>query len=391
MQNIDFKNKKVLVRVDFNVPLDNNQQITDDTRIRRAIPTLNYILEQGGDLVICTHLGRPNGQFNPDLSIKHLTKRLSELLGKPVAHADTTIGEKAKHIIKHNPIVILENTRFYKEEKAGDPAFAKGMADLADIYINDAFGTAHRAHASTTTVAQFFDKKHKGFGLLMQAEIKNGNKILNHPNKPVTAIIGGAKVSDKIKLIENIIDLADHIIIGGGMAYTFIKAEGGQIGSSLCEDDFLDLARNTLIKAEANNCRIHLPVDSVIANEFSKDAKYTIKTSYDIDEPWMGLDIGPNAIQSFRDVVLDSKTILWNGPMGVFEFEHFAKGTFAIAKAVAEATSNGAFSLIGGGDSVSAINKSGLNNQVSYVSTGGGAMLEFLEGKTLPGIAAMEE
>ena len=391
MQHINFKNKRVLVRVDFNVPLDKNQEITDDTRIRRAIPTLDYILKNGGKLIICTHLGRPGGEVNPELSTKHLIQRLSDLLGSKVVHSSSTIGNEALEAVKNNDIVLLENTRFYKEEKKGDETFAKGMAELADIYINDAFGTAHRAHASTTTVAKYFSKENKGFGLLMNAEIENGNKILNDPEKPVTAIIGGAKVSDKIKLIENLIDLSDHIIIGGGMAYTFIKSQGGQIGNSLCEQDYLDLARKTLIKANENNCQIHLPIDSVIANEFSKDAKFTIKASEDIEESWMGLDIGPMAIEAFGEVLANSKTILWNGPMGVFEFENFSKGTFAIAKSVAEATSNGAYSLIGGGDSVSAINKSGLNEHVSYVSTGGGAMLEFLEGKTLPGIAAMQE
>ncbi len=395
MKKINFSGKRVLVRVDFNVPLDDEHNIKDFTRIERALPTLKYILDQGGRLVICTHMGRPKvGEENAHLSTKHLVPDLERLLNRTVVHLDDTVGERVQKKISDldkESVVILENTRFYNEEKKGDETFAKQLSNLADIYINDAFGTAHRAHASTATVAQYFDDDAKGFGFLMQAEIENGNKILQNPQHPVTCIVGGAKVSDKIKLLENLINLADHILIGGGMAYTFIKAQGGAIGNSLCEDEHLDLAKEILKKSEAKECTIHLPKDSVIADEFSASANTMIVDSHSIQENWMGLDIGPEAIADYKKVLLDSKTILWNGPMGVFEMESFAIGTFQTAQAVADATSNGAFSLIGGGDSVSAINKSGLNNKVSYISTGGGAMLELLEGKKLPGIAAITD
>ncbi len=395
MQNLDFNNKKVLVRVDFNVPFDKELHITDFTRIEKAIPTLQFILEKGGSLIVCTHLGRPKpGEDNAKYSTKHLIKDFSRLLGTQVQFVPDTIGKEVKDTVakmKKGDVILLENTRFYKEETDGDANFAKEMASLADIYINDAFGTAHRAHASTTTVANYFDRDHKDFGFLMDAEVANGNKILNNPVKPVTAIVGGAKVSDKILLLDKLIDLTDHILIGGGMAYTFLKAQGGKIGNSLCEDEHLELALKTLDKASKNGCKIHLPEDSKIADKFAADAKTNIVKSNQIPDGWMGLDIGPKAIEAYKKVILDSKTILWNGPMGVFEFEAFSDGTFSVAQAVADATKKGAYSLIGGGDSVSAINQAGLEDEVSYVSTGGGAMLEFLEGKVLPGVAAIKE
>lgn len=395
MQNLDFNNKKVLVRVDFNVPFDKDLNITDFTRIKKALPTLKYILDKGGALIVCTHLGRPKvGENNDKYSTKHLVNDFARLLGREVTFVKDTIGQEvqtATEKMQSGDVILLENTRFYDEETKGDEGFAKSMASLADIYINDAFGTAHREHSSTTTVAKYFDRDHKGFGFLMDAEVANGNKILNNPAKPVTAIVGGAKVSDKIQLLDKLIDLADHILIGGGMAYTFLKAQGGKIGNSLCEDEHLDLALATLKKASVNNCTIHLPEDSKIADAFSAEANVDTVLSNEIPDGWMGLDIGPKAIAAYREVLLLSKTILWNGPMGVFEFEAFSAGTFTIAQSVADATSHGAYSLIGGGDSVSAINQSGLDDQVSYVSTGGGAMLEFLEGKVLPGVAAINE
>lgn len=391
--NLDFQDKRVLVRVDFNVPLDEHFNVTDDTRIVKSIPTLRYILSKGGIIILCSHLGRPKpGQDNSKYSLKHILPTLSRSLGVPVEFVDDCIGPVTEEVISQlesGEVLMLENLRFYKEETDGDENFAKALASYAEIYINDAFGTAHRAHASTTTVAKFFDKNHKAFGFLMQAEIENGNKVINNPTKPVTAIIGGAKVSDKIVLLERLIDVCNNILIGGGMAYTFIKAKGGQIGGSLCENDFTGLALRILEKAKNNNCNILLPEDSVIADKFAADAQFKECKSDQIPDLWSGLDIGSQAIANYTSVISGSKTILWNGPMGVFEFDNFSKGTFLIAKAVADATERGAFSLIGGGDSVSAINKSELSNKVSYVSTGGGAMLEFLEGKTLPGIAAI--
>ena len=395
MRHIDFNHKKVLVRVDFNVPLNDQLEVTDTTRIEKALPTLQYILDHGAALIVCTHLGRPKpGADNSKYSTKHLIPVFSQLLGKEILFVDDVIGDKVQSAcaaLQPGQVLLLENTRFYKEETDGEPTFSKALASLADVYINDAFGTAHRAHASTTTVANYFDKNHKGFGFLMEAEVKNGFKVLKEAEKPFTAIVGGAKVSDKIQLLENLIEKADNILIGGGMAYTFFKAQGGEIGNSLCESEFLNLALDVLQKAAAKGCKIYLPHDSVAADKFAADAAIQTVDSNAIPEGWMGLDIGPLAVKAFCDVIAESKTIVWNGPMGVFEFANFANGTLSVAHAVAQATKAGAFSLIGGGDSVSAINKAGLENEVSYVSTGGGAMLEMLEGKILPGVAAIEE
>ncbi|MCL4106708.1 UNVERIFIED_CONTAM: hypothetical protein GTU68_048152 [Idotea baltica] len=385
--DLDFNKQKVLVRVDFNVPLNSNNEITDDTRIKKALPTLKYVLDHGGSLILASHLGRPLKKKNDDGSInvekftlKHLVGHLTETLGVQVNFSSDCVGE----------VLLLENTRFHDEEGQGDVKFAKQLASLADIYVNDAFGTAHRAHASTTTVAQFFDSEHKCFGYLMESEIANATKLLNNPKHPVTAIIGGAKVSDKIQLIDKITEFADHILIGGGMSYTFLKAKGGSIGNSLFEEDFVELAGKLIEKCKQKGVELHLPQDSVIADDFNNDANLKTVASMEIPEGWMGLDIGPYAIEDYRNVILKSSTILWNGPVGVFEMTSFAKGTFSVAKAVADSTQNGAFSLIGGGDSVSAINKSGLSEKVSFISTGGGAMLEFLEGKELPGIKAIK-
>lgn len=395
MRHIDFNNKKVLVRVDFNVPLNDQLEVTDTTRIEKAIPTLQYMLDHGAALIVCTHLGRPKpGADNSKYSTQHIVPVFSKLLGREVQFVDDVVGEKvdaACRDLQAGQVLLLENTRFYKEETDGEASFSKALASLADVYVNDAFGTAHRAHASTTTVANYFDKDHKGFGFLMEAEVKNGFKVLKEAEKPFTAIVGGAKVSDKIQLLENLIEKADNILIGGGMAYTFFKAQGGQIGNSLCEADFLNLALEVLQKAAAKGCNIYLPQDSLAADKFAADAQIQTIESNAIPDGWMGLDIGPLAVEAFCDVIASSKTIVWNGPMGVFEFSNFANGTLSVAHAVADATKNGAFSLIGGGDSVSAINKAGLENEVSYVSTGGGAMLEMLEGKILPGVAAIED
>ncbi|MFM2395037.1 MAG: hypothetical protein RLZZ546_3020 [Bacteroidota bacterium] len=394
MKHINFNGQKVLIRVDFNVPLNDQFEVTDNTRIEKAIPTLKYILENGGTLIVCTHLGRPKpGNDNSAYSTRHIVKEFSKLLEKEVEFIDDCIGEKVKskvELLAQGTILLLENTRFYKEETDGNESFAESLADLADVYINDAFGTAHRAHASTTTVAKYFDRDHKGFGFLMDAEVSNGKKVLTESQSPFTAIIGGAKVSDKIQLLQNLVLKANNILIGGGMAYTFISAKGGNIGKSLCENEFLTLAIEILDQANEKGCNIFLPSDSTIASAFSANAESKTAPSDEIDEGWMGLDIGPDAIKDYCEVIKNSKTIIWNGPMGVFEFEKFSFGTFSIAHAVAEATSNGAFSLIGGGDSVAAINYAKLEDKVSYVSTGGGAMLEMLEGKILPGVAAIE-
>ena len=399
MNHLDFQGKKVIIRVDFNVPLDKNYQVTDDTRIRGALPTIQHVVNNGGRAILMSHLGRPmkklkeDGQIDTErFTLNHVVAHLSKLLEQEVQFSSQTIGEETTtkvNQLKDGEVLVLENTRFNKGEKKGDETFAKALADLADIYINDAFGTAHRAHASTTTMAQFFEKGSKSFGFLMQKEIENANKVLNSPERPLTAIIGGAKVSDKILLLEKLMDFANKVIVGGGMAYTFIKAQGGSIGNSLVENDKLDLAKALLEKAAANNVDLLLPVDSLVADNFSNDANRKSINSNQIEDGWMGLDIGNQAIQSFSDAIQSSKTILWNGPMGVFEFEHFSNGTTSIAKSVAEATEKGAFSLVGGGDSVAAVNKSGLAEKISYVSTGGGAMLEFLEGKELPGIKAI--
>ncbi|TXB62807.1 phosphoglycerate kinase [Phaeodactylibacter luteus] len=396
---LNFKGRKALVRVDFNVPLDKDFKITDDTRIRAALPTLKHILEQGGSAILMSHLGRPLKKLKEDGSIDrekftlgHVTQHLSSLLGTTVAFCPETVGEQATAMaaaLQPGQVLLLENTRFNEGEKKGDAGFAQALAALADVYVNDAFGTAHRAHASTTTVAQYFGTDAKSFGYLMEAEIKNANKVLHHPDRPLTAIIGGAKVSDKILLLERLIDFVDHLIVGGGMAYTFMKAQGGQIGNSLVENDRLELAISLVEKAKAKGVQLLLPEDSVIADGFSNDASHRVALSQDIPDGWMGLDIGPAAREAFTQAIMASKTLLWNGPMGVFEMPNFANGTKTIAEAVAAATANGSFSLVGGGDSVAAVNQMGLAEQVSYVSTGGGAMLEFLEGKELPGIKAI--
>lgn len=401
----NFNNQATLVRVDFNVPLDDNFNITDDTRMTSTIPTIKKIIKDGGKVILMSHFGRPKSGPEDKFSLKHLVKHLQELLNEPTAKgqqstvnvlfADDCIGEEASvksKALKNGEVLLLENLRFYKEEEAGDEAFAKKLSELGDVYVNDAFGTAHRAHASTAVIAKFFPAAKKMFGLLMESEVNSAEKVLHKAEKPFTAIIGGAKVSDKILIIENLLQRADHIIIGGGMAYTFLKALGNEIGSSLCEPDKLDLANEILTKAKEKNIQIHLPVDSIVADKFAADANTKIVNSDHIEKDWMGLDIGPKTIEQFASVIMKSKTILWNGPMGVFEMEKFQNGTKGIAEAVAKATTeNGAFSLVGGGDSVSAVNKFKLEDKVSYVSTGGGALLEYFEGKELPGIAAVKE
>jgi len=389
----NFKNEKALVRVDFNVPLDENFHITDDTRMRAAIPTIKKILSEGGSVILMSHLGRPKGGPEDKFSLKHLLQHLKELLpGVTVLFANDCIGaeaeQKAKDL-KPGEVLLLENLRFYKEEEKGNEEFAKKLASLGDVYVNDAFGTAHRAHASTAIIAQFFPPDKRMFGLLMNAEVSNAEKVLNSSEKPFTAILGGAKVSDKIEIIENLLKKANSIIVGGGMAYTFLKAQGKEIGSSLCEEDKLDLANDILSKAKQQNVQFLLPVDSVVADKFSEDADTKIVSNDDIEKGWMGLDIGPESIKIFTNAIMQSKTILWNGPMGVFEMKKFQAGTKAIAEAIAKATENGAYSLVGGGDSVAAVNEFGLADKVSYVSTGGGALLEYFEGKELPGIKAI--
>jgi phosphoglycerate kinase len=389
-----FANETALIRVDFNVPLNEKFEITDDTRIRGAIPTIQKILKDGGSVILMSHLGRPKDGPTDKYSLKHLLPHLQELLKTPVDFANDCIGEeavnKAKNL-KPGHTLLLENLRFYKEEEKGDKAFAEKLARLGDVYVNDAFGTAHRAHASTAVIAQFFPKDRRMFGLLMESEVASAEKVLHQAQKPFTAIIGGAKVSDKILIIENLLERATDIIIGGGMAYTFFKATGGKIGNSLCEDDRLGTAKELLKKAEAKGVRIHLPSDSIIADKFDANANDSTAPSNNIPDGWMGLDIGINACEQFTNVLHRSRTILWNGPMGVFEMEKFQRGTRGIARAVAEATAKGAFSLVGGGDSVAAVNQFGYADKVSYVSTGGGAMLEYFEGKELPGIAAIKE
>jgi phosphoglycerate kinase len=397
LTNLD--NQKVIVRVDFNVPLDANFNITDDTRIRAAVPTLQHIIAAGGSPVLLSHFGRPLKKLREDgtidrqkFTLQHTVARLSELMGVKVHFANDCIGETAETAAGRLPkgeILMVENTRFYAEEEKGDRAFAQALAKLGNVYINDAFGTAHRAHASTAIIADFFEKDKKGFGFLMESELAAAKKVMDAPERPLCAIVGGAKVSDKLLLLENLLDKVNILIVGGGMAYTFMKAMGGTVGNSLCENDKLDLAKALLVKARNKNVNLLLPVDSIAADAFAADANTKIERSNAISDGLMGLDIGEEACAAFRTAILSSKTILWNGPMGVFEMPAFANGTRTIAEAVAEATQNGAFSLIGGGDSVAAINMFGLAEQVSYVSTGGGAMLELLEGKTLPGVAAM--
>ncbi len=392
--NTNFANEKVLIRVDFNVPLDKaTQAVTDDTRIRAAIPTIKKILADGGSVILMSHLGRPKEGPEAKYSLQHVQATVGNLLGMPVDFADDCIGEQAitkAAALQPGQILLLENLRFYKQEEKGDATFAQQLAQLGTAYVNDAFGTAHRAHASTAVIAQFFPAEKRMFGLLMEGEVNAGEKVLHAAEKPFTAIIGGAKVSDKILIIENLLERATDIIIGGGMAYTFFKAQGGNIGNSLCEADRLDTATELLKKAAAKGVNIHLPGDSIIADKFDAAANTSTAPSGNIPEGWMGLDIGAEACDHFTNVIKASKTILWNGPMGVFEMAKFQHGTKAVAEAVAAATANGAFSLVGGGDSVAAVNQFGFNDKVSYVSTGGGAMLEFFEGKELPGIAAVK-
>ncbi|MGV8879777.1 MAG: phosphoglycerate kinase [Sphingobacteriaceae bacterium] len=396
MKTIDqyhFAGKKALIRVDFNVPLDENYKITDDNRMTAALPTIEKILKDGGEVILMSHLGRPKDGPTNKYSLQHLVSHLSDLLGQQVEFAADCIGEEAiekARDLQKGEVLLLENLRFYKEEEEGEQAFAEKLAALGDVYVNDAFGTAHRAHASTAVIAQFFPEA-KFFGYLMAGELANAEKILNHAEKPFTAIMGGAKVSDKIQLIERLLEKVDNLIIGGGMAYTFSKALGGKIGTSLLEEDKLDLAKRLVQKAKDKGVNLILPTDSVIADSFSNDAQTAISPNNAIKDNWMGLDIGPDSIKAFRDVIESSKTILWNGPMGVFEMESFENGTKAIAEAVVEATNNGAFSLIGGGDSAAAVAKFNFMDQVSYVSTGGGALLEYMEGKELPGVKAINE
>jgi phosphoglycerate kinase len=392
----NFKGQKALVRVDFNVPLDKKTfEITDDTRITAALDTIRKILQDGGSVILMSHLGRPKDGPEDKSSLKHLVKHLSGLLqGVPVLFANDCIGEEAVHLaggLQPGEVLLLENLRFYKEEEKGDEAFAEKLSKLGNVYVNDAFGTAHRAHASTAVIAKFYPSDKRMFGLLMESEVNSAEKVLHKAEKPFTAIIGGAKVSDKILIIENLLERATDIIIGGGMAYTFEKAQGGKIGNSLCEDDRLDTARELLKKAEAKGVSIHLPSDSVIADKFDANAQTSTAPSNNIPDGWLGLDIGEYACEQFANVIKRSKTILWNGPMGVFEMEKFQHGTKAIATAVANATAHGAFSLVGGGDSVAAVNQFGYADKVSYVSTGGGALLEYFEGKELPGIAAVKD
>ena len=393
-KDFQFAGKKALVRVDFNVPLNDTFKITDDTRMRATINTISKILKDGGSVILMSHLGRPKDGPTDKYSLKHVVAHLSELLGGAnVQFANDCIGAEAidkAAALQTGQVLLLENLRFYKEEEKGDIAFAEKLAKLGDVYVNDAFGTAHRAHASTAVIAQFFTPENRTFGFLMEAEVVSAEKVLHESKKPFTAIIGGAKVSDKILIIENLLDRATDIIIGGGMAYTFFKAQGGTIGTSICEDDRMPLALEILAKAKAKGVNIHLPVDNVITTDFSNDTERKNCESMSIPDGWMGLDIGEQSRINFANVILASKTILWNGPMGVFEMSNYQAGTKAIAVAVAEATQNGAFSLVGGGDSVEAVNQFGFNDKVSYVSTGGGALLEYFEGKTLPGIAAIK-
>ena len=392
INDFNFKNKKALIRVDFNVPLNEALEVTDSTRILAAKNTIIKVLEDGGSCVLMSHLGRPNG-IEEIFSLKHIVNKVSEIIGVQVRFCEDCIGENAEKAVSelgNGELLLLENLRFHKEEKAGDEQFAKELSNLGDIYINDAFGTAHRAHASTTVIAKYFPGN-KCFGMLLASEIANINKVLTHSEKPVTAIIGGAKVSSKITIIESILDKIDHIIIGGGMAFTFIKAQGGSIGSSLVEDDKQEMALSILKIAKEKNVKVHLPVDAIIADQFSNDATIKTEAINTIPEGWMGLDVGPKTNDIFSDVILNSKTVLWNGPVGVFELKKFATGTISLGNAISEATENGTFSLVGGGDSVAAVKQFNLSDKVSYVSTGGGAMLEMLEGKTLPGIQAILE
>ena len=390
LNDFNFNNKKAIIRVDFNVPLDENFKVTDATRIEAAKPTIDKILKDGGSVILMSHLGRPKG-VEAKYSLQHIVSKTEEILGQKVHFASDCIGEIAENAAKNlkpGEILLLENLRFYAEEEKGDVDFSKKLASLGDIYVNDAFGTAHRAHASTTIIAQFFQDA-KCFGYLLAKEIESIEKVLKNSEKPVVAILGGSKVSSKITVIENILDKVNHMIIGGGMTFTFIKALGGKIGNSICEDDKLDLAIEILKQAKEKGVQIHLPVDVVAADAFSNDANTQVVDVKNIPDGWQGLDAGPKSLEIIKRIILDSKTILWNGPLGVFEMESFANGTISLGEYIAESTVNGAFSLVGGGDSVAAVKQFGLEPKMSYVSTGGGAMLEMLEGRTLPGIAAI--
>lgn len=392
LNDFNFEDKKALIRVDFNVPLNEDFKVTDATRIKSAKPTIIKILEDGGSCILMSHLGRPNGREDK-FSLKHIISKAEDILGVEIKFAEDCVGSKALEAAQNlqpGEILLLENLRFHGEEKAGNIDFAKQLSELGDIYVNDAFGTAHRAHASTTVVAKFFENK-KCFGYLLEQEINSIKKVMETGEKPVCAVLGGAKVSSKITIIDNILDKIDHLIIGGGMTFTFIKAQGGDIGNSLVEDDKLDLANSILQKAKDKQVEVHLPVDAIIADNFSNDAHTNTCDVDKIPDGWMGLDVGPNTEELFAQVIRESKTILWNGPLGVFEMPNFAKGTIALGYAIADATENGAFSLVGGGDSVAAVKQFDFEDKVSYVSTGGGAMLESLEGKSLPGIAAILE
>lgn len=392
LNDFNFENKKALIRVDFNVPLNENFEVTDDTRIVSAKPTIIKILEDGGSCILMSHLGRPKG-VQDQFSLRHIVNKVESILGVEVKFVNECVGataEAAVAALQPGQILLLENLRFHKEEEAGDKGFAEQLSKLGDVYVNDAFGTAHRAHASTTIVAEFFPNN-KCFGYLLAQEIESIDKVLKTGEKPVLAVLGGAKVSSKITIIENILDKVDHLIIGGGMAFTFIKAQGGSIGNSICEDDKQELALNILKQAKAKNVQVHIPVDVIAADAFSNDANTQVVDINAIPDGWEGVDAGPKSLKQFHDVVMQSKTILWNGPLGVFEMESFAKGTIALGNSIAEATKNGAFSLVGGGDSVAAVKQFGFEDKVSYVSTGGGAMLESLEGIVLPGIAAILE
>jgi phosphoglycerate kinase len=392
VNDFNFKNKKAIIRVDFNVPLDENFNVTDATRIEAAKPTIDKILADGGSVILMSHLGRPKGA-EEKYSLKHILKTAAAILGVPVQFAANCVGAEAKAAsdkLQAGEVLLLENLRFHAEEEAGDVAFAKELASLGDIYVNDAFGTAHRAHASTTIIAQFFPND-KCFGTLLAKEIESLNKVLKNSVKPVTAVLGGSKVSSKITVIENILDKVDHMIIGGGMTFTFVKALGGKIGDSICEDDKQELALEILRLAKEKGVQIHIPVDVVAGDKFSNDANTQVVDVRAIPDGWEGMDAGPKSLEQFKKVILESKTILWNGPLGVFEMPTFAKGTIALGEFIAESTANGAFSLVGGGDSVAAVKQFGFEDKVSYVSTGGGAMLEMLEGRILPGIAAILE
>lgn len=393
IDDINFSGKKAIVRVDFNVPLTGDYEVADDTRIKAALPTINKILRDGGAAILMSHLGRPKGVPENKFLLSHIVPRLEKLLNTKVLFSKNSVGQEATEKaqgLKPGQVLLLENLRFHDEEKAGDEGFAQKLAKLADVYVNDAFGTAHRAHASTSVIAKFFKGK-RYFGYLMKKEIENIEKIINDHKKPFTAILGGAKVSDKVGIIENLIPMVDNILIGGAMAYTFILSKGGKIGDSKVENDKIDLAKTLLEKAKNDNTKIVLPEDSIIAREFSNESETKESDSSNIENGWMGLDIGSHAAEKYASIIQDSNTILWNGPMGVFEFEKFQNGTKVIAEAVAKATSNGAFSLVGGGDSVAALNKFGFEDSVSFISTGGGALLEYLEGKELPGIKAIME